>query len=87
MRDGQVKLVNFSFYDDIILNLLKNLEPCKVSVLVAHLLGEYDHICDIIYSFLIDRLITNNKIKLIKENKDRFFNSIVALNDEKEKIS
>lgn len=57
---------NYSDYDDIILNELDKLGQCKIPVLVGNLLANAITTSYEVqtYSYLVERLIKNNKIKL-----------------------
>ena len=79
MRQKKVKLVKYNYFDDAITDELLQLGTCKVSKLVGILLSKYDHLNDSIYVLLIDRLIKIGKIKLIKPNSKRYFDSIISL--------
>lgn len=78
LEDGIVKSVSISYYDNMILAKLKKLGQVKVSKLVATLMKEI-YLIDNLYVYLIKRLIRNNKIKIVKNDDDRFFNSVVEL--------
>ena len=57
---------NYSDYDDIILNELDKLGQCKIPVLVGNLLANAITTSYEVqtYSYLVERLINNNKIKI-----------------------
>ena len=57
---------NYSDYDDIILNELDKLGQCKIPVLVGNLLANAITTSYEVqtYSYLVERLIKNNKIKI-----------------------
>lgn len=79
MENNKVKLVSYDYFDDIIINKLKELGEVKQVTLVAHLLSDY-HLIDLIFVYLINRLIENNKIIIIEKDLDGndFRNMILA---------
>lgn len=80
MINKKVELVSYNYFNDIILNKLKELGRVKESRLVANLLIEY-HIVDSIFVYLIDRLINKDKIKVVKKSESgRKFDNIIELN-------
>ena len=68
----------FSTYDNVILNELKLLGTIEVVKLVAMLMKSV-YLLDSLYVYFIKRLIENNKIKVVKLDKNRFFNSVIEL--------
>lgn len=76
--DGSIINKNFSDYDEIILNKLKKLGRCKLANLVGNLMGDHaiNDSGDAVYGYLIDRLITQNKIKVIDKGQ-RHFSDII----------
>ncbi len=77
IKDGQVSLVNYDYYNNIIIDLLKE-KPLKISTLVGQLLGNYDHLIDTIYCYLIERMIDSDIIEIVRES-NRFFDNVIAL--------
>ena len=64
---------NYSDYDDIILNELDKLGQCKIPVLVGNLLANAITTSYEVqtYSYLVERLIKNNKIKINEDIIER----------------
>ena len=83
MENNKVKLVSYDYFDDIIVNKLKNLGAVKQVTLVAHLLSNY-HLIYLIFVYLINILIKNNKIIIIEKDLDGndFRNIILARKEE-----
>lgn len=79
MKSNEVLLESYDYYNDIIIELLKG-KKIKVSSLVGQLLANYDHLVDIIYCFLILRLINRDIIE-IESSSERFFNNIIMLKE------
>lgn len=77
MKNSEISLENFNYYNDIITKLLKD-KSMKISKLVGELLSNYDHLSDIIYCHMVQRLIDENRIKILEEN-DRFFDNVITL--------
>ena len=77
MIDKKIKLVSYDYFDDIIINKLKELGKVKESRLVANLLSEYN-LVDLIFVYLINRLINKNIIKVIEKN-ERAFDNIIEI--------
>lgn len=78
IENNKVKLVSYDYFDDIIINKLKKLGAVKQVTLVAHLLSNY-HLIDLIFVYLINRLIENNKIIIIeKDENDNNFRNIIS---------
>jgi len=66
MENNKVKSVSFDYYNDIILKKLSELGEIKTVSLTANLMTNY-HMSDMFISYLINRLIKSNKIKIIEE--------------------
>ena len=73
-----VKSVSIDYYNNVILNELKLLGTIEVVKLVAMLMKSV-YLLDSLYVYFIKRLIENNKIKVVKLDKNRFFNSVIEL--------
>ena len=78
LENGIVKSVSISYYDSMILDKLKLLGSVKVSKLVAMLIQEI-YLMDILYVYLIKKLIKNGKIKVVKIDNNRFFHNVIEL--------
>lgn len=78
LENGIVKSVSINYYDSLILDKLKLLGTVKVSKLVSMLIQEI-YLMDILYAYLIKKLIKNSKIKIVKINNDRFFDNVIEL--------
>lgn len=81
LENGIMKNKNYSDYDELILNRLSDLEPCILGNLVGNLITSFaiNDAGSAIYQYLIDRLISLNKIKVI-ENGERHFADIISNN-------
>lgn len=77
MENRKVKLVSFDYFNNIILNKLKELGEVKINVLVWHLMTNF-HISDTTFLYLVERLIKSNKI-IITENDERLWNSTIKI--------
>lgn len=80
MENGEVKSVSFDYYNDVILDKLKELGEVKSVMLAANLMIDY-HMSDIFISYLVYRLIKSNKIKIVKEGKSLWHSVITIVND------
>ena len=78
LENGIVKSVSINYYDSMILDKLKLLGSVKVSKLVAMLIQEI-YLTDILYVYLIMKLIKNGKIKVVKIDNNRFFDNVIEL--------
>ena len=78
LENGIVKSVSINYYDNMIFNKLKKLGQVKISKLVAMLMKEI-YLTDILYVYLIKILIENDKIRIVKIDDNRFFNSVIEL--------
>ena len=79
LENGKIKSVSINYYDNLILEKLKLLGQVKVAKLVALLMSEV-YLADSLYVYLINRLIKNNKIKIVNENNNRFFDNVIDIN-------
>ena len=79
MENNNVKCVSFDYYNDTILNVLKELGEVKTIKLVARLMPNI-YFSDIFLTYLIDRLIKENKIIIIKKEK-RLWESTIRINN------
>ena len=77
MEDNKVKSVSLDYYNDVILNRLSELGEVKSVSLSANLMKDY-HMSDLFISYLINRLIKSNKIKIIEEGKS-LWHSIITV--------
>ena len=80
LENGEVKNKRYSDHYDIILSILKEIAPCKISILIAECMGKevlnLNDACDLIYLTLIDLLIDLNKIKIGKKGIRHFVDTI-----------
>lgn len=78
LENGIVKNKSYSDYDNIILRLLSKIEPCTVANLIGELMANFviNDTGSAEYQYLIDRLINQNKIRII-EKEDSHFNDII----------
>ena len=76
--NNKVKSVTFDYYDEIILNKLNELGEVKMVSLIGRLMSDI-HLYDTVFTYLIYRLIKEEKI--IVTNKDEsYLKSIIKIN-------
>lgn len=78
LENKKVKLVSFDYYNEEILNLIKELGEVKIVRLVGLFMNNH-YLQDLVVSYFVDRLINNGKIKVIKYG-ERFFENVIAIN-------
>jgi len=80
VENGKVLNKTYADFDNIILNKLVEIGKCKICNLIASLMIEFviNDAGDLIYMYLIDRLIRCGKIKIIDEG-DRHFTDIIEV--------
>ena len=78
LENKKVKNKKYSDYYDIILNILKEIAPCKTSILIAECMGKevLNDAGDLVYLTLIDQLIDLKKIKIVKKGTRHFVDTI-----------
>ena len=83
IKDGKIMNKKYSDYDSLILNELKELGRCEYSILLGNLLGRnaINEIDDSIYFYLVNRLISQNKIKIIEHGDSDLRNIIEVVNE------
>jgi len=79
LENKEVKLVTFDYYNDQLLNILKDEGEIKVVRLIALFMKDY-FLQDTVVAYLISRLIKKKKIKVIKHG-ERFFQNIIIINN------
>lgn len=79
IKNGKAMSVSFSYYDDIILNKLKKLGVVKTLNLVGNLMKSI-HFYDTVFTYLVDRLIKEEKI-IITNKDDRLWKSTIKINN------
>ena len=75
---GNVKSVSIDFYDDYIIDTLKSMGKVKICQLVGRLIQNI-YLYDILYVYLINRLINSNKIKITLDNRVRYFENLIDI--------
>ncbi len=80
LEDGIVKSVSLDYYDDYILDTLKDLGKVKICQLIGRLMQEV-YLQDILYEYLINRLIDNKKIIIYKDDNSKYCDNLVEIND------
>ncbi|MGM9881908.1 MAG: DUF3658 domain-containing protein [Bacilli bacterium] len=80
IEKGNVKSVSLNYYDKYILDTLKVMGKVKIIQLVGKLMKKV-YLQDTLYVYLINRLIKNNKIKIILDNDIRYFESLIEIID------
>lgn len=78
IENGYIKSVALDYYDEKILNTLKELGKVKMSKLVGVLMASV-YLHDTLYVYLIERLIKNGKIKITLNNDIRYFDNIIEV--------
>lgn len=78
LENKNVKLVSFDYYNEEILNLLKELGEVKIVRLAALFMNNH-YLQDLFVSYFIKRLINDGKIKIINYG-ERFFQNVIAIN-------
>ena len=76
---GNVKSVSIDFYDNFIIDTLKSMGEVKMCQLVGKLMQKV-YLHDTMYVYLINRLISINKIKITLYNDVRYFESLIEYN-------
>lgn len=81
LKNEKIENKKYSDYDDIILNHLKELGECTIANLVARLMINFtiNSSSDVVYLYLIDRLIESKKI-IITKNGERHFVDTIKIN-------
>ena len=79
LENKKVKLVSFDYYNEEILNLLKELGEVKIAGLVGLFMSKH-YLQDLVISYLVNRLIENDKIKVVSYG-ERFFENVIIIND------
>ncbi len=79
MENNNVKCVSFDYYNDTILDLLKELGEVKTIKLVARLMANI-YFSDIFLTYLIYRLIKKGIIIVTKKEK-RLWESTIKINN------
>ncbi len=70
--NGKIISTNLNYFDDFILNYLKENGVSKISRVAGEIMAEY-HIQDLQLVYFIDELIKQNKIKVVEKSKERHF--------------
>lgn len=89
LENGTVKNKSFNQYDKNILDILDKLGTCKISDLIFNLMINYviNDACSFVYQYLVDRLIQQKKIKVVKKEKDHFYDTIELDKQEVEDVN
>lgn len=77
MESGNVKLVSYDYFNDLILNKLYEFGGVKCVELVGHIMSNLK-LSDMIILYLVERLIKLNKIVIIK-NDNKLWNYIIKI--------
>lgn len=78
IENNKVKSVTFDYYNDIILNKLNELGKVKMVSLVGRLMSDI-HLYDTVFTYLIYRLIKQEKI-IITDKDERYGKSVIKIN-------
>ncbi len=79
LEDGIVKSVSLDYYDDYILDTLKDLGKVKICQLIGRLMQEV-YLQDVLYEYLISRLINNEKIIIYKDDNSKYCDNFIHIN-------
>ncbi len=80
IENNKVKSVTFDYYNDIILNKLNELGEVKMVSLVGRLMSDI-HLYDTVFTYLIYRLIKEEKI-IVTGKDERYWKSIIKTKKE-----
>ena len=80
IENNKVKSVTFDYYNNIILNKLNELGEVKMVSLVGRLMSDI-HLYDTVFTYLIYRLIKEEKIIVTSKDK-RYWKSIIKIKKE-----
>lgn len=80
IEKGKIKSVHLDYYDSYILETLQNIGKVKISKLVGNLMKNI-YLNDKTYTFLINRLIKDNKIKITLDKSVRYFENLIEINN------
>lgn len=80
IEKGKIKSVHLDYYDSYILETLQNIGKVKISKLVGNLMKNI-YLNDKTYTFLINRLIKDNKIKITPDKSVRYFENLIEINN------
>lgn len=78
IENGVVKSVSMDYYDEYILKNLKMMGRVKMAQLVGKLMQNV-YLEDILYVYLIEKLIKDGKIKIILDNNIRYFENLIEI--------
>ena len=79
LEDKKLKLVSYDYYNEEILNLLKELGEVEIVKLAGAFMNN-NYLQCLLVSYFIDRLIKDGKIKIVKYG-ERFFENVIIIND------
>lgn len=77
---GSVKSVEMDYYDHYILDTLQSLGKVEMSELIATLMKDV-YLIDIMYVYLIERLIKQQKIKITLNSGTRYLKNFIEINN------
>ena len=78
IKNGCVESVSIDYYDSFILNTLEKMGKIKMAQLVAKLMMDV-YLHDIMYVYLIERLIEDGKINITIDNSIRYFENLIEV--------
>ena len=78
VEDRNIKSVSYEYFDDEIIDILANQKSTRIIDLTYELSNKY-HINDSVFVFLISRLISLSKIKIIDNNKQYILSVIKGI--------
>lgn len=78
IKNGYVESVSIDYYDSFILNTLEKMGKIKMAQLVAKLMMDV-YLHDIMYVYLIERLIEDGKINITIDNSIRYFENLIEV--------
>ena len=78
IENGVVKSVSLAYYDRLILDTLQGLNRVRLSRLVANLMAKV-YLQDVVWVYLINRLIATQQIKIDLDQNVRYFDNFVEI--------
>lgn len=75
IKNGKILSVDLDYFDEFILNILKEEGAARISEITAEVLSFY-HIQDLQIVYFIDKLIEKKKIKIVEKGERHFLDKI-----------
>ncbi len=81
MEDGQLKAVDYHYFDSILLEMLAEMKTVKTSALVAKFMRSHV-MSDLVITYFILHLIEDGKIKVVTQEENvRLFDCLIEINN------